>query len=429
MAKKTTKSGRGFDVQCIKDEILQELTLPKRYAFLNKNLAMVLEPEEMTFLQEVQRFCTKYEKKVDHTEDFFEWIPDFGAKGYVTRSYAFDELGMDQQPNGLTYDLLRTLATDFFDPQFTMSMGACVLAINPLHAHHEGVEVRLQALRELATGQAIGCICITEPERGSDATRMQTTCRRTDDGLYISGTKIFQTNGPKSKWAVVYASTEEGNPQTIAQALIEIPTDGFSVERVNIPQVPRMWIGKETFENVFVPNDQIIGDVGTGMDRMFEGLAKERLGIAMMTLAECWGAVTHATIYANLREQMGHPILLHQGVGFTVTDMWAQTTNLTLALLYTCQMFDRKVAKFGDELPGAIKGAFVTSASQLKYQIARLAESTCYEAANLMGGAGVCDNTMMADLLGISRLQEIGGGTRHIQQYILSRALRTLWKM
>jgi alkylation response protein AidB-like acyl-CoA dehydrogenase len=310
-----------------------------------------------------------------------------------------------------------------------MSMGACVLAINPLHAHHEDVEVRLQALRELATGQAIGCICITEPERGSDATRMLTTCRRTEDGLHLSGTKIYQTNGPKSKWAVVYATTEEGNPQTIAQVLVEIPSEGFSVERVNIPQVPRMWIGKETFDNVFVPNDQILGEVGTGIDRMFEGLAKERLGIAMMDISESWGAVTHATIYANLREQMGHPILLHQGVGFTLTDLWAQTTNLTLALLHACKLFDRRIEKFGENLPPAINNAFVTTASQLKYQAAHLAEHTCYEAANLMGGAGICDNTMMADLLGISRLQEIGGGTRHIQQYIMSRALRSLWKM
>jgi len=71
----------------------------------------------------------------------------------------------------------------------------------------------------------------------------------------------------------------------------------------------------------------------------------------------------------------------------------------------------------------------VASASQMKFQAAGLAERTCYEMANLMGGAGVCDNTMMHDLVGISRIQEVVGGTRQIQQYVLSMALRQMFKM
>ncbi len=432
MAEKTTKSksGKAFKTPVIKDEILAELTLRKRYAFLNKNLAVALEPDEMTYLQEVQRFCNKMEKKVDHTEeDFFPWIPEFGAEGYVTRLHAYDEIGLNQQPCGLIPEFMRTIATDFFDPQFCMSMGATVLAVNPLKAHHNNVGIRLQALKEMVTGKKIGCICITEPERGSDATRMLTTCRREEKGLYISGTKIFQTNGPKADWAMVYAAGEANNSKTISQSLVKFPVEGLTIERVHLPSCPRMWIGRETFKDVFVPNDCIVGDIGTGMDRLFEGLVLERLGIAMLNISECWGAVTHAAIYSNLREQMGQPILLHQGVGFTLVDLWAKTTNLTLAILQFCHSYDAKFAKYKGDFPAALKGALVASASQLKYTCAGLTERVCYEAANLMGGAGVCDNTLMADLLGISRIQEMGGGTRQIQQYIMSRALRTLWKM
>ncbi len=432
MAEKKTKSksGKAFKTPVIKDEILAELTLRKRYAFLNKNLAAALEPDEINFLQEVERFTNKMEKKVDHTEeDFFPWIAEFGAEGYVTRSYAFENLGLNYQPSGLIPEFMRVLATDFFDPQFCMSMGATVLAVNPLKAHHDNVEIRLQALKELVTGKKIGCLCITEPERGSDATRMLTTCRREEKGLYLNGTKIFQTNGPKADWAVVYAAGTANDSKTISQSLVKIPAEGLNIERVNMPCVPHMWIGRETFKEVFVPNECVMGEIGTGMDRMFEGLVLERLGIAMLNIAECWGAVTHAAIYSNLREQMGQPILLHQGVGFTLTDLWAKTTNLTLAILQFCHSFDSKFAKYQGEFPAAIKGALVASASQLKYACAGATANVCYEAANLMGGAGVCDNTMMADLLGISRIQEMGGGTRQIQQYIMSRALRTLWKM
>ncbi len=278
-------------------------------------------------------------------------------------------------------------------------------------------------------GKAIGCMCITEPERGSDATRMLTICRREQEGLYITGTKIFQTNGPKANWAIVYSAAEANNPKTISQSLVRFPAKGLSIERVNLPSVPRMWIGREEFKDVFVPNDCIMGEIGTGMERLFEGLILERLGIAMSNISQCWGAVTHAAIYSNLREQMGQPILLHQGVGFTLVDLWAKTTNMTLAILQFCHLYDAKFAKYKGEIPIAVKGSLAGSASQLKYSCAGLTAHTCYEAANLMGGAGVCDNTMMADLLGISRIQEMGGGTRQIQQYIMSRALRALWKM
>jgi len=71
----------------------------------------------------------------------------------------------------------------------------------------------------------------------------------------------------------------------------------------------------------------------------------------------------------------------------------------------------------------------VASASQLKYHAAKMSRKVCYECANLMGGAGLCDNTLMHDYLNISRIQEIVGGSRQIQQYIMSLSLRTLFKM
>ena len=71
----------------------------------------------------------------------------------------------------------------------------------------------------------------------------------------------------------------------------------------------------------------------------------------------------------------------------------------------------------------------VASASQLKYHCAKLSEEVCYESANLMGGAGLCDNTLTHDFLNSSRVQEIIGGSRQIQQYIMSMALRQLYKL
>ncbi|MFX1357436.1 MAG: acyl-CoA dehydrogenase family protein [Promethearchaeota archaeon] len=418
------------DVQCINDEILEKLTLKNRYKFLNYNLMTYLDKEYFDFLKQTQKFFVRFEKdhNITHNEDFYEWIPEFGKQGLVTRVNNFENLGLNYEPYGMTAEFMRALAIDFFDPQLTMGMGASVLAINPLMLHHENVEIRLKALKELVTGEKFGCICITEPERGSDAVHMLTTCDQQEDGSYlINGQKIFQTNGPKADWAVLYAVSEKNNGNTMGQFLIDTTWDGWNAERVNIPWTPRIQIGKETFTNLRVPSECVLGKPGDGRSHLFEGLNLERLGIVCLNVAESWNAITHAFIYANMRKQFDQVILKYQGVGFPLADLWAETMSLTLATLNITKMIDAKMREHGT-LPKEFNLALGATAAQLKSVSAKLCERVAYECANLMGGAGVCDNTLMQDLLGITRIQEIGGGTRQVQQYIMSYALRQLFK-
>jgi butyryl-CoA dehydrogenase len=401
---------------------------------LNNNLTPILSTKEFNFLREVQRFCLRFEKKNNIThgpeEDVYDWIPEFGAEGYITRQHNFEMVDVVYEEWGLAADLMRTIAIDMFDPQFGMGGGATVLAVNPVYEHHEGVPERLEALKDMVTGKSPGAILITEPERGSDAVHQLTTCDEQADGSFIlNGTKIFNTNAPKSKWVVAYATAEQNNGNMMAQFLINTNWEGFNVERVNIPWVPKLYLGKETLNNVRVPKEYILGPVGKGREHLFEGLVPERIAIAMMSISECWGALAHSVIYANNRKQFNQEILKFQGVGFSLADLWAKTTNLTIGLIKFCESFDEKVEKFGGKIPKNISQAMVASASQFKYQATALSKEVCYEGANLMGGAGLCDNTLMYEYLNISRIQEIVGGSRQIQQYIMSMALRQLYKM
>ncbi|MHA1682129.1 MAG: acyl-CoA dehydrogenase family protein [Promethearchaeota archaeon] len=425
--------------QIIPDDVLEALSLKRRYDFINANMMALLKDNEKSFFNKIQRFCMKYERKtmapngITHDDDFYPWIKDFGAKGYVTRGENFTEIGIDYKEKwGLTYEFFRCMAVDFFDPSFNMSMGATVLAITPLLHHHDGREAPLQAMKELVTGEEVGCICITEPTKGSDAVHLDTVAKRSEDGIRISGVKCFNTNAPKSKWAVVYGTEDPSSPTSdkmMSQSLVEFPDDSVKLERAYIPWVPRIQIGKETFNNTFVPNDRILCDVGKGKYGLFEGLVPERMGIAILDIAESWGALTHAAIYSNVRVQMGKEIIKHQGVGFLLADYYARISNMTLSVLAFCRNYDELVKQYEGHMPGALNQALVVQASQLKYHCAILSERACYDLANLMGGAGVGDNTLMQDLLGISRIQEVVGGSRQIQQYIMSGALRKLWKM
>jgi len=417
-------------VQCINDEILNKLSLKNRYKFLNYNLMSYLKPKHFDLLKETQKFFRNFEKShdINHTEDFYEWIPEVGKAGFITRVHKFDNLGLDFETYGMTAEFMRVLAMDFFDPQFAMGAGATVLAVNPLMLHHENEEIRLRALKELVTGEKIGCICITEPERGSDAVHMLTTCDEQPDGSYIvNGTKIYQTNGPKADWAVIYAVTEKDNGNTMSQLLVDTSWEGWTAERVNIPWTPRIFIGKETMTNLKVPKECVLGKPGEGRSHLFEGLNLERIGIVCLNAAEAWNAFTHAVIYSNMRKQFDLEVLKYQGVGFPLADIWSEIMSLTLATLNLCQMIDDKMEKLGT-LPKEFNLALMATASQLKLLSTKLNQRACYECANIMGGAGVCDNTLMHDLLGISRIQEIGGGTRQVQEYILSMGLRQLFK-
>ena len=419
------------EVQCIDDEILEKMSLKHRYNFLNNNLMSILKPEAFNFLKKTQKFFLRFEKNnnITHNEDFYDWIPEIGKEGLVTHVNSFKELGLNIEPYGMTVEFMRCLATDFFDPQLAMGVGANVLCVNPLMFHHEDVDERLKALRELVTGEKIGCICITEPERGSDALHMLTTCEENEDGSYtLNGEKIYQTNGAKADLAIVYAVAETNNGNTMAQFLVDTSWDGWECERVSIPWTPRIFIGKETFTNLRVPKEYVLGKPGRGREHLFEGLNLERLGIVMLNLSEAWNAISHATIYANMRKQFDQEILKYQGVGFPLADMWAKTMSLTLAALHICQIIDEKIEQFGT-LPQSFNLALVVTASQLKSQSAKLTERVCFGCADLMGGAGLCDNTLMSDLLGISRIHRVGGGTSQIQKYIMSLALRQLFKM
>jgi len=423
-----------FMNQAINDEILEKLSLKNRYAFLNTNLMTVLDPKHFNFLKSAQKFCIRYEKKNNIThapdEEFYHWIPDFGKEGLISRAHPYDEIDMDFPEYGMTIELMRCLSLSFFDPQFSMAGGATILAINPVYYHHENIPIRLEVMKKFVTGETPGAILITEPERGSDAVHMLTTCDEQEDGSFlINGEKIFNTNAPKAGYVVAYATAEQNNGNTMAQFLIDTSLEGWNCDRVFIPWVPKVWIGHEHLNNLQVSKDYVLGGVGKGREHLFEGLVPERIGIALDALSQSWNAIAHAAIYANNRKQFDQMILRFQGVGFLLTELWARLTNVTLGLLRFCETYDDKVEKFGGELPKNISQAMVASASQFKYHTTALSKEICYEAANLMGGAGLCDNTLMHDLVNISRIQEIVGGSRQIQLYILSMAMRTLYKM
>ena len=96
------------NVQCINDEILEKLSLKTRNKFLNYNLMSFLKPKHFNFLKQAQKFFVKFEKEnnITHNEDFYEWIPEIGKEGLITRINKFEFLDLNFEPNGLTAEFM-----------------------------------------------------------------------------------------------------------------------------------------------------------------------------------------------------------------------------------------------------------------------------------------------------------------------------------
>lgn len=427
---------RLFDLktQLVDDEVLEVLTLENQYKLFNFNLMNLLSPDDMDFLDELQTPVLEFEDKINgiyghNNQDFYDdgWFEWAGKHALINRTNKYPH--RDDVKIGMKAELLRCWTMDIFDPQFNLAAGASVLAINGIAHHHKNREVLIKDLTKLLDGKKIGCICITEPQRGSDAVNMQTVAEKTDDGFIINGIKCYNTNSPKADIAVVYAVTDtEDAGNTMMQGVVHKDWEkGFKAERIGIPSVPKIQIGKTIFEDSFIPNDYVTGDVGEGRGNLFEGLVPERIGIAALNIGQCWGAFTLAALYSTIRKQFGVKILRHQAVGMSVIGKYyGELTSATAALIKFAEEYDKRI----DDMPdNPLMNPYVALASQLKETTSRLYHDLTYESMHAMGGTGVTDQTKMPHYQGVSEIAEVIGGTRNVQLMITSRTVNTMSKM
>ncbi|MHA1467557.1 MAG: acyl-CoA dehydrogenase family protein [Promethearchaeota archaeon] len=330
-----------FQDKIIKDEILEKMTLENVFKILNENLFAMLNDEEISFCISLQEFCLELHPKIDKSKDVYELFPELGKEGYIQRIHEFK----DFRPYGMKKEILLATIMSICDPQLELArLASGILCGNPTFQHGETDEI-LRVQEELMTGKEIGCICITEPERGSDAVNMTTKCTKVDDGsaIIFNGEKVYTTNGPKSKYFATYGVYDTEHPrQSMVQGMLDRDW-GVETKRLKINSVPRVQISHTILNNVKVPMEYILGDNGDGYRNLFDGLVPERLGIMGSGTGICWGALINGIIYANLRRQFGQPIIKFQGAGFSLADLISQTTAATALALQAATIYDDKI--------------------------------------------------------------------------------------
>ncbi len=278
--------------------------------------------------------------------------------------------------------------------------------------YHGNEEQKKKYLPKLASGEWIGAWGLTEANTGSDAMRMKTTAVQDGDDWIINGTKNWITHGLSGDVAVVLIRTGELlDSNGITAFIIEKGTPGFSAVKIKDKLGVRASETAELiFDNVRVPKENVIGNVGEGFKQAMKVLDGGRISIASLSCGVARGAYEASVQYAKEREQFGKPIGKFQAIAFKLADM---ATEIEAAELLTFQAAYLKNSK----KPVTKAGAYA------KYYASEVSVKCGNEAVQIMGGYGYTKEYPAEKFLRDSKLMTIGEGTSEIQKIVISREI------
>lgn len=298
------------------------------------------------------------------------------------------------------------------------SIGLSMAAHNSLCTNHIfmfGTEQQKQRwLPRLASGEHIGAWGLTEANTGSDAMRMQCVATRDDarGGWVLNGAKNWITHGLSADVAVVLARTGELlDSRGITAFVVERGAPGFSGgKKENKLGMRASETAEMIFSSCFVPDDQVLGEVGDGFIQAMKILDGGRISIASLALGIAKGAFDTALAYSKEREQFGQPISNFQAIAFKLADMRVQIEAAELLIDQACDLKER--------------GLPVTKESAMaKYEASEVAVRVATDAVQVLGGYGYTKDYPAEKYYRDSKLCTIGEGTSEIQKLVISREL------
>ena len=273
-------------------------------------------------------------------------------------------------------------------------------------------EQQARWLPGLASGQAIGCFCLTEPQAGSEANNLQTRAVLDGDHWVLNGSKQFVTNGQRASVAIVFAVTDPELGKKGLSAFI-VPTDsaGFNVDRVE----KKLGIRASdtcaiSLTDCRIPADHLLGVRGKGLAIALSNLEGGRIGIAAQAVGIARAAFEAALGYARERVQFGQPIIQHQSIGNLLADMQMQINAARLMVLQAAKMRTAGVA-------------CLSEASQAKLFASEMAERVCSSAIQIHGGYGYLEDYPVERLYRDARITQIYEGSSEIQRLLIARQL------
>ncbi len=267
-------------------------------------------------------------------------------------------------------------------------------------------------LPKLIAGDHVGALAMSETEAGSDVVSMKLRAEKKGDRYILNGNKFWITNGPDADVLVVYAKTDpSAGPRGITAFLIEKTFKGFSTSaHFDKLGMRGSNTGELIFSDVEVPEENVLGKEGRGVQVLMSGLDFERVvlsGLATGLMAACMDEVMP---YLATRKQFGQPIGSFQLMQGKIADMYTKMNSSRAYLYAVAEACDRGAVTRQD----AAACVLYTGESAM---------SVAHQAVQAFGGMGFMNDTPVSRMFRDAKLAEIGGGTSEIRRMLIGREL------
>ena len=267
-------------------------------------------------------------------------------------------------------------------------------------------------LPKLISGEHVGALAMSESGAGSDVMGTSLKAEKADGGYRLNGHKFWITNGPIADTLVIYAKTDAAaGSKSVTAFLVEKGFAGFSVARkLDKMGMRGSYTGELVFQDCFVPDENVLGEMGQGAGILMSGLDYERCVLSGGPIGIMQACLDTVLPYVRERTQFGEPIGNFQLMQAKLADMYV-ALNSSRAYVYAVA----KACDAGRTTRFDAAGAILMSSEN--------AVKTSLEAIQALGGAGYTKEWPVERFLRDAKLYDIGAGTNEIRRYLIGREL------
>jgi hypothetical protein len=266
----------------------------------------------------------------------------------------------------------------------------------------------------LVTGEKLASYCLTEPGSGSDAASLRTTAKKDNNNYLINGSKMFISGAGETDVLVVMVRTGEAGAKGVSAVVVPSDTEGViygkAEEKMGWNAQPTRLV---TFDNVCIPQDNLLATEGEGFSLAMKGLDGGRINIATCSIGTAQQALNTAIDYMQERQQFGKPIAAFQGLQFKLADM---ATELVAARQLV------RLAAYKLDNNNVEKTAYCAMAKRFATDIGF---QVCDAALQIHGGYGYIKEYPLERHFRDTRVHQILEGTNEIMRVIIARRLLT----
>ena len=380
-----------------------------------------LNEEQKEIKKAIREFCEKeftpeLALEFDEKEKFPMELYKKAAK------LGFTSMRIPQEYDGQGYGLLEDCIVVEEMCRVDPGLGAAVslgnLMIPDVLLKHGNEEQKKKYIPPLARGDTISAAAFSEPEHGSDITRMDTTAVKSGNEWVINGSKEFITNAPVADTFIVLCQTDpNATPSHRGQSifLVEKGTPGLEATKLKRKMGIRPCItGSLSLSDVKVPENNVAGELNKGFYYALELFDETRIAVAAQAVGMSQGAFERAFQYAKTRKQFGSPIIKFQGISFKLADMAIKIEAARMLTYKAAWLFDQGRL---DPMATSMAKAFA----------GRVAMEVTDEAIQIYGGYGYLADYHVERFHRCAKITEIYEGTTEMQKLtIINRLMKTM---